>query len=226
MQVNHGNRVLAPHRLRPEYGQHRRDQTVLAEHALRVPAFAETVALPSVTLPVAGTVRNYNSLLGTDGVFGIKTGSTDEAGGNLVFAAHLTVAGRVLTVVGAVLNQPGRQTPEQLAAASAATRRLLAAVGRIVQVYTLLPAAQVGEVRATWGRAVPVRIAEPVQVVGWPGLMATVDVHPAKPGRRLRAGQPLGTLTAHTGAGDVTVGLRAAATLPAPSFWWRLARTG
>ncbi|MGC9668680.1 D-alanyl-D-alanine carboxypeptidase family protein [Planosporangium sp. 12N6] len=201
------------------------DQTRLAEQALKLPAFAEIVAQPSATLPVAGTVRNYNSLLGVDGVFGIKTGSTDEAGGNLLFAAHLTVADKTLTVVGAVLGQPGRNTDEQLAAVNAIVRPLLTAARRLVRVYTVLPAGTVGEVRTAWGETVPVRTASDVQVIGWPGLTVTVTVRPERPGPRVTSGQQLGALTAHTIAGDVTTDLRADATVTGPSRWWRLTRT-
>jgi D-alanyl-D-alanine carboxypeptidase (penicillin-binding protein 5/6) len=201
------------------------DQTLLAQRALRIPAFAETVALPGATLPVAGAVKNWNSLLGTDGVFGVKTGSTDEAGGNLVFAAHLTVAGRTLTLVGAVLGQPGKDTSQQLAAVNAATRKVLAAAGGLLGSYTALPVGAVGEIRGAWGRAVTVSTTAPVQVVGWPGLAVGVQAHPVRYRGRVRAGQSVGTLTAHDGAGADTVGLRVDATLPEPSLWWRLTRT-
>jgi D-alanyl-D-alanine carboxypeptidase (penicillin-binding protein 5/6) len=217
-------RYTDPSGLAPSTVSTAADQTLLAERALRVPAFAETVALPTATLPVAGTVSNWNSLLGTDGVFGVKTGSTDEAGGNLVFAAHLTVAGRTLTLVGAVLGQPGRGTPEQLAAVNDATRKVLAAAGRLVQPYTVLPVSAVGEIRGTWGGAVAVRIATSVQVLGWPGLAVGVRVRPVEPGSRVRSGQRVGTLTVHGGTGDVTAPMRAARALPEPSLWWRLTR--
>ncbi|WP_239088246.1 D-alanyl-D-alanine carboxypeptidase family protein [Planosporangium mesophilum] len=201
------------------------DQTVLAQRALTMPAFAEIVALPSTVLPVAGAVTNYNSLLGTDGVVGVKTGSTDEAGGNLVFAARLTVAGRTLTVVGAVLGQPGTGTPQQLAAANGVTRGLLAAARRLVQTYPALPAGTVGQVRGAWGASVAVRTAAPVQIVGWPGLTVGVRAKPAEFGGRPRAGQVVGALTVHTGLGDTAVDLTAGGTLSEPSAWWRLTRT-
>ena len=56
--------------------------------ALQVPALAAIVAEPTARLPVAGLVRNYNTLLGQDGVIGLKTGSTSAAGGCLLFAAR------------------------------------------------------------------------------------------------------------------------------------------
>ncbi|MFL6116311.1 MAG: hypothetical protein ACJ786_33900, partial [Catenulispora sp.] len=44
-----------------------------------VQLFATIVGTPSATLPVAGTVRNTNTLLGQNGFVGVKTGSTAAA---------------------------------------------------------------------------------------------------------------------------------------------------
>jgi D-alanyl-D-alanine carboxypeptidase (penicillin-binding protein 5/6) len=135
------------------------------------------------------------------------------------------VAGRTLTVVGAVLGQPGNGTPEQLSAANDVTRKLLAAAGRLVQVYTVLPAGAIGDMRVEWGRSVPVRTAAAARLVGWPGLTVGIQRHPARSGGPVRAGQRVGTLTVHNGLGEVTVDLRAGAASPEPSAWWRLTRT-
>ena len=104
----------------------------LTDVSIKNPVFAEIVALPEAEIPVVGTIRNYNDLLGVNGVFGIKTGSTDEAGGNLVFASRLTVGSRKLTIVGAVFNQPGAQTPQQLAKVNREVKKLLTAVAKVV----------------------------------------------------------------------------------------------
>jgi len=60
--------------------------------------------------PVAGTdtgvgiIQNTNQLLGTDGVLGIKTGTTDEAGSCLLFAARYACRGRAkVTIVGVIM---------------------------------------------------------------------------------------------------------------------------
>ncbi len=200
------------------------DQTVLAERALTVPAFAAIVAMPTATLPVAGTVRNYNGLLGADGVFGVKTGSTGEAGGNLVFAAHLTVAQRTVTVVGAVLGQPGVQARGELAAAMGVTRGLLTAAGQIVRSYTVLPSGTVGVLHGQGGRSVSVSSGAPLQVIGWPGLRIPVALRAARLGPQAQAGQDVGTLTASDGLGATAVDLHADASLAAPSWWQRLTR--
>ena len=50
--------------------------------AMRVPALAAIAAMPVAVVPVAGLVRNYNTLLGQDGIAGLKTGGTQAAGGS------------------------------------------------------------------------------------------------------------------------------------------------
>jgi D-alanyl-D-alanine carboxypeptidase (penicillin-binding protein 5/6) len=75
---------------------------------MRLPAFASIVATPSVELPVAGIVRNTDTLLGHDGFVGVKTGSTDAAGGCFAFRAIRVIDGKRTTITGVVIGQPGR----------------------------------------------------------------------------------------------------------------------
>jgi D-alanyl-D-alanine carboxypeptidase (penicillin-binding protein 5/6) len=74
---------------------------------MRLPAFASIVATPSATLPVAGTVRNTNTLLGHDGFVGVKTGSDEAAGGCFAFRTIRWIDGKRTTITGVVLGQPG-----------------------------------------------------------------------------------------------------------------------
>jgi D-alanyl-D-alanine carboxypeptidase (penicillin-binding protein 5/6) len=84
------------------------DQMRIVDRAMRVPVFARMVALPSATLPVAGTVHNTDALLGYDGFVGVKTGSDDAAGGCFAFRAIRWIHGKRTTITGVVLGQPGR----------------------------------------------------------------------------------------------------------------------
>jgi D-alanyl-D-alanine carboxypeptidase (penicillin-binding protein 5/6) len=83
------------------------DQMRVVDRAMRLPVFASIVATPSVTLPVAGTVHNTNTLLGQEGFVGVKTGSDDAAGGCFAFRAIRWIDGRPTTITGVVLGQPG-----------------------------------------------------------------------------------------------------------------------
>lgn len=83
------------------------DQVRIVERAMRLPVLASIVAAPTATLPVAGTVRNTDTLLGYNGFVGVKTGSDDAAGGCFAFRAIRWIGGRRTTITGVVLGQPG-----------------------------------------------------------------------------------------------------------------------
>lgn len=78
----------------------------VATAGMAIPAFAQIVALPSVTLPLVGTLHNIVSEVGVNGVVGIKSGYTSAAGACMVLAANRTVQGREVLVLVAVLGQP------------------------------------------------------------------------------------------------------------------------
>ncbi|MGS2615317.1 D-alanyl-D-alanine carboxypeptidase family protein [Micromonospora sp. LZ34] len=200
------------------------DQVILARKAMELPAFAEIVAQKQATLPVAGTVRNYNSLVGKDGVVGIKTGSTDEAGGCLVFAAVVKVGGRKITIVGAVLGQPGANTPVQLDRVFRATRPLVRTAAAAIAVRPVVRAGEeVATVRGPLGTGTTINASADLAVVGWPGIPVRLDVDiPAVP-EQLSAGVEHGRVTAVAGEGDpVTTVLRTGVRLEPPSTWDRI----
>jgi D-alanyl-D-alanine carboxypeptidase (penicillin-binding protein 5/6) len=100
------------------------DQLRVFQRAMRFPVFRQIVSMPSVTLPVAGTLTNFNPLI-ADGYAG-KTGSDSAAGGCLAFLTQVTVAGHGLTAVGVVMGQgQGSDTSAILAAAGEAARHLV-----------------------------------------------------------------------------------------------------
>lgn len=101
------------------------DQVRIVDLAMSLPVFASVVATPSATLPVAGTVHNTDTLLGHNGFVGVKTGSDDAAGGCFAFQAVRWIDGRLTTITGVVLGQPGRnQIAAGLAAADAMVDRI------------------------------------------------------------------------------------------------------
>ncbi|MBG0565442.1 D-alanyl-D-alanine carboxypeptidase family protein [Actinoplanes aureus] len=196
------------------------DQVILGRAAVKNPVFAEIVELEQATIPVAGQISNYNDLLGEAGVFGIKTGSTDEAGGNLLFASRVKVGSRTLILVGAVFNQPGANTPEQLDNVNRVVRKLLTTVRKVVKEYELLAATPAGELETAWGATATVTPADPLKVIGWPGLEVPIKIKDTGSGDAVTAGEVVGTAE----ASGVRVQLRADATVAEPSLWWRLTR--
>jgi D-alanyl-D-alanine carboxypeptidase (penicillin-binding protein 5/6) len=83
------------------------DEVLLGMAAMRLPALAAIVGMPTAVVPVAGTIRNTNMLLGQDGIVGLKTGSTQAAGGCILIAAWKEVSGRETLIVAATFGQPG-----------------------------------------------------------------------------------------------------------------------
>jgi D-alanyl-D-alanine carboxypeptidase (penicillin-binding protein 5/6) len=96
------------------------DQVRIVVRAMRLPVFAGIVSTASATLPVAGTVRNTNTLLGHDGFVGVKTGSDDAAGGCFAFRVIRWIGRERMTLTGVVLGQPGQDHVEASLAAAAA----------------------------------------------------------------------------------------------------------
>ena len=202
------------------------DQFQLAVRVLQLPVFRQVVALPQAQLPAAGVVYNVNSGLGHLGIDGIKTGSTPQAGGCLVFSAERRVAGRATPVIGAVLGvaATGAQ-PSELAGVVTASERLLRSVGgKLERVHVVRPGAVFGRVRTAWGASTAAVAATGVTVIGWPGMPArvTVTALPLHPG--IRPGQHIARATVTVGGSVGHVWLNASRAVPSPSLSWRLAR--
>ncbi|MGO9080403.1 MAG: D-alanyl-D-alanine carboxypeptidase family protein [Streptosporangiaceae bacterium] len=197
----------------------------LALHALQVPAFRQIVAMPQVTLPVAGVAYNVNSALGHNGIDGVKTGSSPQAGGCLVSSAATTVAGSPATIVGVVLGvQATAAQPSELAGVISASETLLSSVsGYLQHVQVVKPGAVLDQVRTGWGAGLPVVAASGVSVLGWPGMPVTVTVTPTRPlPATVSKGQRLARATVTVGSDVSHIMLNTAAATPAPSLTWRL----
>jgi D-alanyl-D-alanine carboxypeptidase (penicillin-binding protein 5/6) len=127
------------------------DQLRVFQRAMRFPVFRQSVSMASVTLPVAGTLANFNPLV-AEGFAG-KTGSDSAAGGCLAFFTRVTVGGRQQTAVGVVLGQgQGSDTTELLAAAGEAATQLVESVAPASRVGTIATPAAAGSPGGDAGR--------------------------------------------------------------------------
>jgi serine-type D-Ala-D-Ala carboxypeptidase (penicillin-binding protein 5/6) len=202
------------------------DQFRLTVAALQIPAFRQIVALPQVTLPVAGVAYNVNAGLGHDGITGVKTGSSSQAGGCLSFAAIRTVAGRQVTIVGVVLGVPATAAqPSELDGAISAAENLLGSVGGDLEhVQVLSPGAALGGVSSAWTAGPAAVAASGVSVTGWPGTPVIVSVTPRPLGHSISQGQPVAQATVTIGGEVRHVTLVASRAAPAPAVSWLLTR--
>lgn len=193
----------------------------LGEAAMTIPVFRALVAMPQVTLPLAGLIYNFDYALGHNGIVGIKTGSDSAAGGCFLFEAQESVGGHNVTLVGAVLGQLG-SSPITTALYDA---ELLTydAFASIHSFALLRQGAVVGTVRTAWGSSDP-SIANGASVVGWPGLSVPIRIDMRTLSVPIGADTRIGTLRVGLAGQKVEVALKTSRMLPGPSPVWRLTR--
>jgi D-alanyl-D-alanine carboxypeptidase (penicillin-binding protein 5/6) len=198
------------------------DLVVMGEQAMANPVFSQIVAQPQADLPVVGLVHNFDALVGHQGIIGIKTGSTLQAGGCFLFAAQRVVAGKTRVVIGAVLDQRG---PSIIQAALNAASALVNAAPGAVGVFNVLPAGtQVATVHVPWGHDVAVVSSAPAQFVGWPGLRVSTSLVTHRLGHSLASGSTIGTVTLTLGSQTVTIPAKVVGAVAGPPTSWRLTR--
>jgi D-alanyl-D-alanine carboxypeptidase (penicillin-binding protein 5/6) len=202
------------------------DQFRLTVRALQLPVFRQIVALPQVQLPVAGLAYNLNFALGHDGINGVKTGSTPQAGGCLVFSASRRAGGGPATIIGAVLGvRATAAQPSELDGAITASQDLLRSVRRSLEhVEIIKPGTVLGRVHTRWAPGPAAVAATGISVTGWPGTPVTVTVTPRPLPPTIGKGQPIARATITVGSEVTHLTLDASRGVTPPSLRWRLTR--
>ena len=194
----------------------------LGEAAMALPAFAQVVDMGQVTLPVAGKVVNFDYDLGHYGIVGIKTGTDTAAGGCFLFEAQNTVDGKKVTLVGAVL---GQQTSSPITAVlRSAVKLTQAAFAAMAKVPVVAPGLVVGHVVDHWGTSIALQATGSPDVVGWPGLPLTAQLHVGALSSDIATHERIGILHVDLDGHNLDVAVRAARDLRGPSAIWRLTR--
>jgi D-alanyl-D-alanine carboxypeptidase (penicillin-binding protein 5/6) len=192
------------------------DLVKLGRLVLANPTLSEIVAQDQAVIPVAGTIRSTNWLLGTEGINGIKTGNTDEAGGCYLFSAQRTIGGKPVQVIGAIMG-----APSLIEAIRSARVLLVSADSGFVNSKVAAKNQKVGEYVLPWGKKVPFAVAEDVSITTWykkkPVLnLSAVDV------KKTSRGQSVGMLNSNGGVDKKTAALVAAADSGDAPWTWRL----
>ncbi|THG33139.1 D-alanyl-D-alanine carboxypeptidase family protein [Naasia lichenicola] len=190
----------------------------LGQLALAQPAIAAIVVKQSAEEPYVGEIDNTNGLLGTSGIDGIKTGTTDEAGACLLFSTDVVVGAQSITVVGVIL---GAEDHDVL---DAAVLDLLASV---TPGFQELPLVTEGEAFASyetvWGETATAVSSETKSVLVWSGSdttsTAAVTAEPLDEGT---AGESVGQVDFTVGSQTVSVPLVLDAAIEEPDFEWRV----
>lgn len=127
----------------PETKSTAHDLTLAAQMLMNDPILAKIVSQTSITIG-SMTLRSTNTLLGSNGVVGVKTGNTDEAGGCFVLATKYDLDSEhsvtVISVVMGATNVPeAMQTAQRLItqAKQGFALKTLVAKGTVVADYNI-----------------------------------------------------------------------------------------
>ena len=192
------------------------DLVKLGQLALANPVVKEVVGTKQVTVPGAGEIENSNKLLGLDGVEGIKTGTLDEAGACLLFAATYERGGKSVTVVGAMLGGVDHDSLD------VDVQRLLRSVADNFQVVTLTHAGQTfGTFATPWQDEADAVAKSASEVLVWGKTTVSAKAHLDRitfGTKGERVGRVRFTISDHD---PVTVPLVLERSIDDPGVWWR-----
>ena len=191
---------------------------ILGQKALQNPVIAEIVAKKEAVIPVAGTIKNVNSLLSDSKVIGIKTGTTDEAGGCLLFASkYVFDDGNGVTVIGVVLGTPSP------VAAFQSSRALLETVYKGFSKQEVVKAGTiVGSYTSEWGQVTDLVAKDTLVAYRWRGTPLQPLLLISKASAPLVANQTIGQIELSDSLGDSSVTVITKDAVPKPSNFWRL----
>lgn len=195
------------------------DLVKLGLAALNYPALAQITSQSSAEVPTAGTIKNTNWLLGSDGVVGIKTGNTDKAGGCYLFAAQRDLSGHKISLVGAVLDAPTLSD-----AISAAPPLINASNSGFELVKAIYAGQPLGYYEPAWGKIVSFSAARDLNLLVWKGQALKIHNQPQALKVPRQAGAVVGTVSLQSGQQTLSGPLALNQDLAKPSIWWRLFR--
>lgn len=195
------------------------DLVTLGNTALKDPVIAQIVDQTSAVLPIAGVVQNVNALLGYQGINGIKTGNSDQAGGNYLFSAPYTVDGQSATIVGAIMHSASLQTAMQ-----DALPLLASAKNDLALVKPVTAGQSFGTYHTPWGETVSAIAPKDLTLLAWKGNTVTSTLRLSNLKHGLPVGSQVGTISFGSNNFKVSEPVVLKQAYSPPSIWWRVTR--
>jgi serine-type D-Ala-D-Ala carboxypeptidase (penicillin-binding protein 5/6) len=187
---------------------------------MKDPVVDSLVLMRSVWLPEAGTITSYTPLVGLDGIIGVKSGVTTQAGGCDVLAVMRTVHGVPTLVLAAITGQTG---PGVLVTAGLHALDLADTAAKDIGAASVLTRGQVAATVSVGSSSVDARSTSSVTVLTWPGAAVKRQFEAAAPlGDQARRGARVGTVVVTLGAQRTAVPVRLSQDVPRLSWEQRL----
>jgi len=202
--------------LSPETLSTPRDLIGLGELALANDVTALAVRTAVTTIEPIGEIDNSNKLLGTLGINGVKTGTTDEAGSCLLFSADLPVGNTVVRVVGVTLG-----APDHIELANALTTFLQSVQGGFHSVVPIVAGQPVATAGTLWDTVTNLVPNESVEKLVWSDTPVTLSI-PSTTSSTGDANSVAGTATVTIGNEKIDVSLVRETDASDPGFGWRV----
>jgi serine-type D-Ala-D-Ala carboxypeptidase (penicillin-binding protein 5/6) len=194
------------------------DLIALGKLAMANPAVVEIVAKTGLDFPFLAGMPSTNTLLGTDGVNGIKTGTLEDSGSNLLYSAKVSVAGidEPLTVIGVVLGGATRDSVN-----SDVTHLIDSLTVGFHEVPVAEDGEKVGTYSTPWGSSATMVLGSSASVFTYSNakITSTMTTSPLKTGKD---GEKVGSVTWTAGTRTVTVPVLLEGSITPPTAWWRL----
>ncbi|MFI5271256.1 MAG: hypothetical protein ACHQT9_04390, partial [Candidatus Saccharimonadales bacterium] len=196
------------------------DLVSLGMLSMNQPVIANIVGQPAATgIPNTVQVRNVNSLLGTDGINGVKTGNTTQAGGVYVSASQVTVNGKMVTIITSLA-----AAPDLSSALHDSLPLIQSAQHNFSEVSVIQKGTEVAKYNLPWGETISVVAKKDLSVNAWnnSGLNKTIVLYPIK--NNTSVNSTVGTVSVEQAAvvQKTSVPLGLSGEIPKPSLWWRL----
>jgi D-alanyl-D-alanine carboxypeptidase (penicillin-binding protein 5/6) len=193
------------------------DLMALARIAAANPVIAQIVAMPTLDIPNFDQLPNTNDILGTGGVNGLKTGTLEGSGSNLLFTAQLPVGlDAPLSVTGVVL---GGYSHESVNLDVVTLLRSIANGFHEVTVAVALQ--EVGTYTTAWGESAQMILPASATLYTWSDtpITATMEITTLTTGAK---GDEVGSVTWTAGPDTVTLPVVLDSAIAPPDDWWRL----
>lgn len=212
-----GTTIVEPTGIDPRNTSTPTDLMAIAKIAAANPVIAKIVATPSLSLPAPGTLSNTNSLLGSGGVTGLKTGNLGPGSYNLLYSASFEVgAAEPLSVIGVVLGGSSRESVDS---------EVLGLLDGIRAGFHEVPVATRGQVvgsySTSWGDKARMVVSDDASIFTWSDTPIAVSMETRTP-KTYEDGEVVGSITWTAGPNTATVDVEIEGTISQPTEWWRL----
>lgn len=189
------------------------DLVLLGQAAMQNPVIAQIVNQKTATIPTAGIVKNYNLALGINGINGIKTGSSGDAGGCFLFSTDFKGTKLIAAIVGA----PDRGTAVNDAPAVASS------FIKSLQLDSVLPAGKTYiNYKTPWGFVADAKIQKGVEIIDWVDTTHSIKTEAKDLRVGTSSGETVGQATFTYRGKTYSANVALANEISAPSIWWRL----